>query len=327
MHKLYSGCEGYPLERPPQSTAAVESVTAFLLAHSVPFAAFYVGVPGASAQQIRAEAAVRSRLQMAMDRLSKLSSDPLALAEHASSEVRSDPALSSAIDAADDSFPLRPLRLLGGAAIGVAALPLLVPALLAVRWKERSDPESPDLTIPDAALALMTREDLQVQNQLTHLAEMRPGWLRSVSVKVVLGAINFLARELFTRGNLGGISSIHFARWVLIDEGKRLLFFSNYDGSWESYLGDFVDKASVGLTAVWSNTQDFPRTFLLLFKGATDEERFKAWTRRHQVPTQLWYSAYPDLTVKNILNNRKICAQLRKGFRSRREAERWLARL
>ena len=69
-------------------------------------------------------------------------------------------------------------------------------------------------------------------------------------------------------GSLGGITSIHFGRWVLIDEGKparRLVFMSDYDGSWESYLGEFVDRAAEGLSAVWSNTEDFPPTTLLVF--------------------------------------------------------------
>jgi len=66
---------------------------------------------------------------------------------------------------------------------------------------------------------------------------------------------------------------------------------------------------------------------LLVGKGATDEERFKAWTRAHQIPTQVWYSAYPTLTVANILNNRKICAQLRRGITHEYQAREWLKRL
>jgi hypothetical protein len=44
------------------------------------------------------------------------------------------------------------------------------------------------------------------------------------------------------------------------------------------------------------------------------------------VTTQLWYSAYPDLTVRNILGNRKICAELARGLESERALRRWLAR-
>src|SRR4029434_9514512 len=118
--------------------------------------------------------------------------------------------------------------------------------------------------------------------------------------------IDILARYRFNQGDLDGLNTIHFARWVLIDEGKRLLFFSNYDGSWERYLGDFVDQEHIGLTSVWSNTEGYPKTTNLMFEGATDEERFKAWTRAHQIPTQLWYSAYPQLTTPNIGRNARI---------------------
>jgi hypothetical protein len=330
LHKIYSACTGYPRSDEPHDLSQRDGVVAFLLDQALPYAAFYVGVPGASAKQIRSEAAIRLRLQMTMDRLSKFrygGLDPLAICEQALRDVRSDPELSRAIDLASDRAPIHPLRLAAGAGVALAASPILIPALLAIRFKELTDQPSPQIAMPDEALALMAREDLQIQNQLTHVVPLRVGLLRKLSVNVVLKAIDLLAQAFFTRGNLGGITSIHFARWVEIDDGKRLLFFSNYDGSWESYLGDFIDKAAVGLTAVWSNTQGFPKTFFLLFKGATDEERFKAWTRKHQVPTQLWYSAYPDLTVKNILQNRKICTQLRRGFKTRREAESWLKRL
>lgn len=134
---------------------------------------------------------------------------------------------------------------------------------------------------------LMQAENFRVQNQLTHLVEMKPGHYRLLTLKFVLGTINFLARTLFNKGELGSIPSIHFARWILIDNDQRLLFFSNFDGSWENYLGDFVDKAAVGLTAIWSNTKGFPKTHNLINEGARDEQSFKEWTRHLQISTQV----------------------------------------
>ena len=61
-----------------------------------------------------------------------------------------------------------------------------------------------------------------------------------------------------------------------------------------------MDRAASGLTGVWSNTADFPPTWFLLGAGARQIEFFKAWTRAHQIPAQVWYSAYPDSTVGNI---------------------------
>ena len=101
--------------------------------------------------------------------------------------------------------------------------------------------------------------------------------------------------------------------------------FSNFDGSWENYLGDFIDKAAKGLTAVWSNTAGFPRSRWLLLGGATDEHRFKAFARNSQIVTEVWYSAYKHLSVQNIINN----SQIRKGLIGRQkpaETTEWLRR-
>ena len=166
-------------------------------------------------------------------------------------------------------------------------------------------------------------EDQIVQNQLSNVTEIKPGWFRLLALKIVLSAIAYLAHFLYNKGKLGEIPTIHFARWIIIDKGKRLLFLSNYDGSWESYLGDFVDKAATGLTAIWSNTIGYPKTRMLVLKGARDEQRFKSFTRNNQVATNVWYSAYPDLTVTNVTNN----TALQKGLTSNlteKETEEWL---
>jgi hypothetical protein len=105
-------------------------------------------------------------------------------------------------------------------------------------------------------------------------------------------------------GQLGGIPTIHFAKWLLIDGDTRLLFFSNYDSSWESYLGDFVDRAAIGLNLAWTWTDLYPSINTLFYAGgANDEERFKAWSRAHQRPTQVFYAAYPGLGIAALNNN------------------------
>jgi len=70
-----------------------------------------------------------------------------------------------------------------------------------------------------------------------------------------------------------------------------------------------VDRASTGLSSIWSNTVGFPETWLLVFKGAEDEDAFKNWTRAQQIETPIWYSAYPERTVANIHNDLRM-AQL-----------------
>jgi hypothetical protein len=150
-------------------------------------------------------------------------------------------------------------------------------------------------------------EDHGLQNALTHVVPLREGAQRLGVLRAAHAYIDRMSQKYFAFvGDLGGIPSIHFAKWLLIDEGRRLLFLSNYDGSWESYLGDFVDQAALGLNLAWSCTREYPLTRLLAFEGASDEETFKAWGRSCQVPTQVFYSAYPDSSIATINNNTLI---------------------
>jgi hypothetical protein len=124
------------------------------------------------------------------------------------------------------------------------------------------------------------------------------------------------------------VRSIHFARWVAIDDRRRLIFASSYDGSLESYMDEFIDKVAWGLNAVFSNGAGYPRTRWLVLDGANDERAFKAFLRNRQIPTQVWYSAYDELSTINIENNAAIRAGLTGAEApSRAEAEAWLARL
>jgi hypothetical protein len=164
----------------------------------------------------------------------------------------------------------------------------------------------------DNVIDIQAVEDRQLQNHLTSVIEIKSGYFRLTTLRIVLFGINLVAKLVATKGNLSGIVTIHFARWVILPDKKRLLFMSNYDGSWENYLGEFIDHASEGLTAVWSNTQldknrGFPDTkWLFLQGGSRDEQRFKTFARNSQLAELIWYSAYTDLSVKNIANNRSI---------------------
>ena len=198
--------------------------------------------------------------------------------------------------------------------------------IIILRYKEKRDKIFQRTRYDEHDEKLATREDKVVQNQMTLLVDLKPGLFRLLTLKFVFALIEVLARYVLTKGDLSGILTIHFARWVFALENKGLLFFSNYGSSWESYLGDFVDKAHAGLTGIWSNTVLFPLTSWLVFGGATDEERFKVVARAQQMKTDVWYTAYKTLTVKNILNNKEIRKGL-SGDLKKEETLEWLRRL
>jgi hypothetical protein len=215
-------------------------------------------------------------------------------------------------------------------ALLLAASPVLVPALplyaLLLRLHELRDPS--DHEKPDEAHVreLAALEDRFVQNPFSAVGYVKPGLFRKLTTKGVLALVDYAARNVFNNGNLAGVKTIHFARWVFLDDGRRLIFASNYDGSLESYMDDFIDKVHWGLNAAFSNGVGYPKTSFLLSGGAADEEAFKNYLRRHQVPTQVWWSAYPELSTANIANNAKIRAGL-VGPMSREGTEAWLRRI
>jgi hypothetical protein len=107
----------------------------------------------------------------------------------------------------------------------------------------------------------------------------------------------------------------------LFDDKKRVLFFSNFDGSWQQYLGDFIDQSGWGLTGIFSNTTKFPKTRFLITGGAYDEEHFLAWSRHSEIQTQVWYNAYPHLSIKNVNNNSLIRCLLLKNSSDKQAAQ------
>jgi hypothetical protein len=100
------------------------------------------------------------------------------------------------------------------------------------------------------------REDVVSQNQLTLVTVIRDG--QSNRVRAVMSAIDSYARRLAPPGSLIGISTIHFVRWLVIDDGRRLMMVSDYDGSWESYIDEFAEMILSGLDAIWETAVGFP---------------------------------------------------------------------
>jgi hypothetical protein len=148
-----------------------------------------------------------------------------------------------------------------------------------------------------------------------------------MTFRAVLFLTDYAVRHVFTQGSLGGIKTIHFARWVPLDGWRRMAFASNYDGAVESYNDDFIETVWWGLNATFSNGVGYPRTRWLFFGGAARyEQEFKYSLRRHQVPVPAWYSAYPTLTALNIENNARIRAGLR-GQMPPDQVEHWLSLL
>jgi hypothetical protein len=168
-------------------------------------------------------------------------------------------------------------------------------------------------------------EDHDVSNQFSAFGSLKPGAFRLNLLRFLLWLVQCTTRHVYVRGRLGRVGTIHFARWVLLDGNRRLLFASNYDGSLDSYMDDFINKVAWGLNLVFSNGIGYPRTNFLVLDGAKNEQAFKYYIRRHQLPTEVWYKAYPGLTALDLARNSRLRVGLMPAAMSEEAARQWIA--
>jgi hypothetical protein len=329
LGQLFAQCDGFPDGGGDRARAR------WTRRHRVRAAARYVHQVGRGAQQIRDEARLREEIETFLDDARRDWS------RHTPAEVHR--AVRQFVAGRADLAPLlaRPQGLPLGFRIreGVHALalpalllplaPLLlvgVPVwlLLVRRLESRDVPETQRPTLEQ--IAELTRdEDHAVVNPFTAYGRVKPGFVRRATIGVALRGLDYACRHVFTRDDLAGIRSIHFARWILLDGGRRVVFASNYDDSQESYMDDFIERLAWGVNLVFSNGLGYPPTRWLIKGGARNEDLYKRFLRRHQL-SSVWFSAYPALSARNLDDNSLLRAGLC-GDLNDEEAERWLALL
>ncbi len=110
------------------------------------------------------------------------------------------------------------------------------------------------------------------------------------------------------QAGLKALSFIHFARWVVVgrDQFPRLspdqpredlhydylLFFSNFNGTWNQYIDAFSAVLSTGLNLFWRWSEKFP--------GSVPVTPFKAYINQVQFDTDYYYNAYPRAATNDV---------------------------
>jgi len=197
-----------------------------------------------------------------------------------------------------------------------------------LRYLERRDSSQDAPQVDEGMLReMIRREDWIAQNHMGSIVIIKPGVLRTIIIRAGHLGLGLLLRWKATDGYLGSMRTVHFAHWAFLNNGSRLLFFSNFDHSWDSYLDDFIEKAHVGLTLAWGCGVGFPPTRFLILDGASHGRQFKNWALASRAVSRFWYSAYRDLTVDQIERNNRIADGLRERQLSQTEAAVWIRNL
>jgi len=232
--------------------------------HGAASAAGYVNWRGRTVRRAREEASLREALE------SYLQINAVVLADLQPREVRAklrafvqhEQAAARLSLTPEDSTPFgwwlrNLLHVVGLPLVLLLASPILIVVVVIVlarlRILEKTDPELCPRVDQAYSDALALIEDHDVSNQFSALGSMKPGVVRLWTVSFVLLIVDYAARHIYTRGRLARVRTIHFARWVWVGGRERLLFMSNYDGSLESYMDDFINKVGFGLNVVFSN--------------------------------------------------------------------------
>jgi hypothetical protein len=118
----------------------------------------------------------------------------------------------------------------------------------------------------------------------------------------VLGHVPSLQHDLIN------LSFIEFARWVAVPRRRfphlangqnkevlqydYLLFFSNFNGTWNQYIDAFSAVLASGLNLIWRWSEKFP--------GSVPVTLFKEYISRVQFDTDYYYTAYPQATANDL---------------------------
>lgn len=329
--EIFSLCEGYP---DPNS----EGLLAWMQAHDVQPRASYVNWLGRTVKQVHEEAALHRSLSAYLQEVvdDTYLNNPRALRQKLLSYVEMEKQAGRLTLTPPASTPIRwrirnllhmigvPLTLLLLSPVFLIIAPFFA---LRLRMLERSDPELPIRPSREHIKELSIQEDHDVTNQFNVFGDIKPGLFRLLTFKFLMLLTDYVARHIYNHGFLTRIRTIHFARWVFLDDNHRAFFASNYDGSHESYMDDFINKAGWGLNIAFGNAVGYPTTKWLIKGGAEREQQFKYTQRRHQFRSEVWYKAYPDLTATDLARNSRIRQGVEIRQSSDAEIRDWLSQI
>jgi hypothetical protein len=325
LRQIFSFCEDF---------SADCDLVRWMKDHEQRPATMYVNWAGRTMRQIREEDALRNRLEAHLqDNASVFATkSPRQIRDDLKEFVESERIAGRLRLTVPEQTPLTrriqnvlhlagvPLVLLFLTPLFILYLPLFA---FQLRRREKRDIEIAPRVDSVHAETLADLEDRDVTNQFSALGSLKPGLFRRWTLVFLLWLVQYATRHIYNRGHLARVPSIHFARWVFLDDKKRLIFCSNYDGSLESYMDDFINKVGFGLNLVFSNGIGYPKTDWLIFHGAKDEQKFKYFIRRHELPTEVWYNGRPGLTNFDLQRNSRIRQGLEQASATDAEIREW----
>ncbi|OAN67120.1 hypothetical protein [Sphingomonas sp. TDK1] len=274
LDEIWSHCEGY---------AGRAHFIDFIRSNAFPTQAFYIAFPDETVASIRAKIAVRERLEGLLDRAGPV-------AESTAAVLAGMPNVRTPWQKVGD--------FLGRVRQNFhdAWLSLLLAIIKPISQIGQTKNFSRVTSFVKNPLTPRAQQLTDLDGQMVTITTIKP-W-RYPRLWLAFWINQFLGRFGWAPGLFADVGNLHSFRWVLIDNRKRLIFLSVYDGSWQNYMGDFIDKIIWALDGVYNNTFGYPKG------GMRDVTQFQRWILNHQYQPQLFYRAYPEESVLNLIRDR-----------------------
>ncbi len=200
---------------------------------------------------------------------------------------------------------------------------LLIMFFLLIMLRRDENIESPPIEVisDEDYLDIVSREKNKVVNEMTVIAPLKPGMFRRIFLALSLRLVAMVRYFAY-------IPTVHTARWLQLDGGKRLVFIATFDNQSEAYAHDFVDseKRSRNLAVIFSHVMGFPQTRWLIHRGTDYRKTYMKGVRSFQFKTQFWYAFNTDLSVENLKNNRAFRLGLNRNMKDD-EIRKWLLKI
>ncbi|WP_103071392.1 hypothetical protein [Aquimarina sediminis] len=348
LHEVYSHCEDYSYENCPTRDHMVRFLKSFSKANT-----YYTGFQYITHLQVVQENQLRDAIQLYLDKQQDdeefLSLDVRNIRIKIQEFVKSKPEFDWATKPVKKTFG-NFWNLYGGMVIMLSVLGILIllsiahifiPGiitlvglcllislilfiaflLIGLRINE-SNPHIPVTPVSDQRIhEIVSKETFPVKNEMSVITPLKTGSIRPIFLAVTLWLVQRVRASSY-------IPSVHTARWVQIDKGKRFVFIAYFDNTSEGYAHDFVDstKRTRNLNLIFGHALGFPVTRFAILGGGKDRKGYITGVRANQKIAQVWYSTNQTLGILNIKNNNEI----RKGLFGKlkeEEIEQWLLKL
>lgn len=97
---------------------------------------------------------------------------------------------------------------------------------------------------------------------------------------------------------LNKIGTVHFARFVFVEESRQLAVITTYDGDFDTYINEFVNEIGDIFNTLLSFVVDAPPLPVQTYR-----QEFLDYIRAADLRcVGNFYSAYPDTTVLDVLD-------------------------